>query len=346
MLRLRARLIDLTTRTGVARVFLTASAKLPPNWQRLTVLTWHRIAKVVHPCFDQGVMAASPEEFDLQIAIIKEKFSIIDIAALMRYRDERRPLPPNPVLLTFDDGYRDNLTVALPILQEHHAKAVFFIPTGFMGERKLFSWERVSALIARSQRPQIQISYPEPMHLSLGSEEARRHASRLLSRLCRTRVHIDLPRFLTELGEACEVQWDAAIERAIADELILDWNGVRALVQAGMDVQSHGESHALFPVIPAEEVLRDALASRQALEAQTGTLQVAIAYPAGAGVGPGHPGHAAVEKAGYKLGFSLDSGTCRLGCISDWLNLPRVCAEPGMTENQFRGFLAFPALLA
>jgi peptidoglycan/xylan/chitin deacetylase (PgdA/CDA1 family) len=291
------------------------------------------------------VVDASPEQFDRQVAILKDGYSLIDLDALLKYRDEGRPLPPNPALLTFDDGYRETVTVALPILRRHGVKAVFFIPTEFMEERKLFPWELIHALVARCRRREIDVTYPERMHFTFSDERARLEAARSLSRSSRTYRTIDWKRFFAELVKACEVDWDAQTERATADELILDWDGVRALVAAGMDVQSHGHSHALYPFISAEEVLRDASVSRQLLASKTGLPQVAIAYPAGAHLPCGSPGYAALERAGCRLGFTLDLPTCRLHSISDWLRLPRLSAEPTMNEAQFRGFLAFPNVL-
>ena len=163
--------------------------------------------------------------------------------------------------------------------------------------------------------------------------------------LSRARTGVDEERFLTGLAVACEVPWDSSIERGIADELILDWDGVRALVEAGMEVQSHGHGHALFPFISPEQVLNEASESRQMLEARTGQKQVAIAYPAGAGLAPGQASYAAVEEAGYKLGFCLGGKSLRVGQVSDWLNIPRLTSHPELTEERFRGFLAFPNLL-
>ncbi len=135
------------------------------------------------------------------------------------------------------------------------------------------------------------------------------------------------------------------MERGIADELILDWNGVRALVEAGMEVQSHGHSHALFPFISPEQVLQEASQSRRILEAETGQQQFAIAYPAGAGPIPGQSSYDAVVSAGYKLGFCVRGRCSRLGQISDWFRLTRLTSNSELTEERFRGFLTFPNFL-
>ena len=149
--------------------------------------------------------------------------------------------------------------------------------------------------------------------LSLADADARHQTARRLFRVGKTQLQMDWTPFLNELADACEVHWDENMERGHADELILDWNGVRALVEAGMDVQSHGESHRIFPTITAEEVLREARTSREVLQAQTGLPQYALAYPAGFGFPPGHPGYRAVEQAGYTMAFRfngvLPSGT-------------------------------------
>src|SRR5512144_2566266 len=61
--------------------------------------------------------------------------------SLERVRDHYvagAPLPSGAVLITFDDGYRDNLKNALPILQRHGSPAVIFVPIGFLdGDRPL-----------------------------------------------------------------------------------------------------------------------------------------------------------------------------------------------------------------
>jgi peptidoglycan/xylan/chitin deacetylase (PgdA/CDA1 family) len=344
MLRLRARLTTILDRTGVAPAFLAATAKIPSSWQRLTVMSWHRVTRDVAPGFDQGVADATPEQFSRQLAILKEHFSLVDIADIVRYRDEGRPLLPNPALLSFDDGYRDCLATALPILRRNKARAVFFVPTAYMGTGRLFPWERVGATLARSPRSEIDINYPEPVHLSLRDDAARTRSARRLDHLFRTHTGIDESRFHDELAAACEVYWDQDIERKLAADLILDWDGVRALVDAGMDVQSHSDTHAYFPCITADDVLREASTSRQVLEQQIGEAPTALAYPAGDGLLPGNPGHTAIAKAGYRVAFILGKGARRLGSIWDWLNIPRIASERGMTEDQFRGSLAFPTI--
>jgi len=61
------------------------------------------------------------------------------------------PLPPQAVLITFDDGYRDNLENALPVLRRHGYPAVLFVPIGFLDGRPLPHEESLHALGIRNQ---------------------------------------------------------------------------------------------------------------------------------------------------------------------------------------------------
>jgi peptidoglycan/xylan/chitin deacetylase (PgdA/CDA1 family) len=58
----------------------------------------------------------------------------VGLDAVLAHYVDGAPLPPSAVLITFDDGYRDNLENAVPILRRHGYPAVIFVPIGYVGE--------------------------------------------------------------------------------------------------------------------------------------------------------------------------------------------------------------------
>lgn len=62
-------------------------------------------------------------------------YTPVSLDAVRDYYLDGAPLPPGAVLITFDDGYRDNLENALPILREHGYPAVVFVPIGYLDDR-------------------------------------------------------------------------------------------------------------------------------------------------------------------------------------------------------------------
>src|SRR6185369_15832086 len=98
-----------------------------------------------------GTLDAEPAAFERQLDIIQRHFEISSIDDLVRHR-YGRPLPPNPILITFDDAYRDNYDIVLPILRKRGVRAAFFIATAFPGAGQLYWWDRVAIFLRRARR--------------------------------------------------------------------------------------------------------------------------------------------------------------------------------------------------
>jgi peptidoglycan/xylan/chitin deacetylase (PgdA/CDA1 family) len=330
-------------RAGVLGLVLQARGRALLPWRTLTVLTFHRVAPPNAPGFDPDVNDTTPEAFDRQVGLLKRYFTLIDTAALEVHRTGG-PLPPNPAMITFDDGYRDNHDQALPILKRHQARAVFFVATQYVDERRIFWWERINRAVMASTRRRLALRYPEERGFDLSSDAGRRDAVRALLLVVKRHVGLDLPRFLADLEGAAGTPLNREQERAIADVMVMSWDHVRALKAAGMDVQSHTHQHRILQTLGDDQVTADLRTSRSILEAQIDAPVYALAYPAGKPISA-HPGlRRAVRRAGIRVGLTTAPSALRLGRSVDWLDIPRVTVERGMTEPFFRGCLAFPRL--
>ena len=98
-------------------------------------------------------LSVSPEAFEEQMAYLqKAGYHSITLQDLVLHLQTGRNLPPKPVVLTFDDGYVDNYTVAYPILRRHGFTGAFFIITGFADRRAdgYMSWDQITDLHAKS----------------------------------------------------------------------------------------------------------------------------------------------------------------------------------------------------
>src|SRR5207253_1625094 len=75
--------------------------------------------------------------FDEQMAQLRELgYTAVDLDAVLDHYAESKPLPEGAVLITFDDGYRDNLENAAPVLHKHGYPAVQFVPIAYIGDRQ------------------------------------------------------------------------------------------------------------------------------------------------------------------------------------------------------------------
>ncbi|MEM1030729.1 MAG: polysaccharide deacetylase family protein [Myxococcota bacterium] len=325
-------------RTGAGDALVRARRWGTP-W--LTAVTYHRIG----PPDDAGALDpetfdARAEQFERQIRYLREHHTPVSLSDLRRYLDGAS-LPPNPVFVSFDDGYRECLTTARPILDRYGVKATFFVATAFTEDRRLPWWDRLALLIRRRREPIVNLERPYPMRIDLRDEEGARQG---LLVLIKTHYGLDLEGFLADLGRAAGARLPRDEERALVDRHLCTWDELRALKAAGHDLQSHTHTHRVLHTL-APDALREELARSQAiLTERVGGPVDAIAYPVGYPVGGAHRIRRALAATGYRLGFSNNSGANAWGRRPDRFDIRRVAADASFSDAWFRSFMALPPL--
>jgi len=100
--------------------------------RNLVVLMYHKVNGV-----DGNTVTVPPGAFDAQMAQLGELgYTVVSLEDVIAHYVDRRPLPERAVLITFDDGYIDNLEHAVPILQRYGYPAVLFAPIGYLGAKR------------------------------------------------------------------------------------------------------------------------------------------------------------------------------------------------------------------
>ena len=110
------------------------------------ILMYHRVAYVRH---DPWALAVEPERFEEQIAYVTQHRTPMSVEELVE-RLRSKTLPANAVAVTFDDGYRDNLVNAKPVLARYGVPATLFLATGFVGHDTPFWWDELATMILAS----------------------------------------------------------------------------------------------------------------------------------------------------------------------------------------------------
>jgi peptidoglycan/xylan/chitin deacetylase (PgdA/CDA1 family) len=326
---------------------LALAARRRGLWPRagLTVVTYHRVVDSADVGdLDPDLIDATPDEFDAQMAYLRKNFHPVSIEEVLAAHHGGPKLRPDSVLVTFDDGYLDNYEHALPVLKRHDIKALFFVATGYISDRRLFWWERVGLTVRRSTRAQAHLDYPQAEELDLSSPAAKKKAIRRLNRIIKDQYGLDLERFLDGVASACGVTWDPEEGRALGDRSLMTWDHVRGLRAAGMGVGSHTHSHRILLTLLPGELPMELAGSRAALEERLGEPVTTIAYPAGKSITAVVPVRQAVADAGYELGFSTAPGMNLLSRGEDPLDLRRVVADRSVPTGLARTWLTFPFL--
>jgi len=108
------------------------------SWpKRIPILMYHYVEYVQ----DKGdtirrSLDITPYIFERQIeTLVNDGYAFITMSEVGEMFDGKRSVPDKPVVLTFDDGYRDFYTDAYPIIKKYHVKATAYIISGFLGYR-------------------------------------------------------------------------------------------------------------------------------------------------------------------------------------------------------------------
>jgi peptidoglycan/xylan/chitin deacetylase (PgdA/CDA1 family) len=307
----------------------------------LSVLCYHSVGEPGpdYP-FDADVIDVTPAQLRQQLDVVARHFTIIDIDRLCHGLESGR-FPPNPLLITFDDGYRSCASAALPILQEFGFPATFFIATDYVNHRRLYWWDRINYLVKKSRKDRLHLRYPRDLELELGD---RPMAIGRLLRVVKDEYKLDLDHFLASVADAAGVDWGADIETRLANQLIMTWDEVRSLRQAGMDIQSHTRSHRVLQTLSADRLVDELAGSRADIEHQVGTPVRTLAYPVGYSIRHVPRIRSAVQRAGYELGFTNATGMNYLWRATDPFDVRRVSMMRDQSTSMFRGLLAVPPL--
>ena len=142
---MRAELAKRLLKNGLYRTIGEATATIAPvngSDHRLRVLMYHKVND--GPLAPLTVQVA---QFDEQMSHLRELgYTVVDLDAVLAHYGTGAPLPQRPVLITFDDGYRDNLENAAPVLERHGYPAVIFVPIGYLDDAQPLPHEERFAL--------------------------------------------------------------------------------------------------------------------------------------------------------------------------------------------------------
>ncbi len=282
-------------------MFRLATSLLSPGGARgrLSAFIFHRVVPAHDPLQPSEPDA---EQFDRILGWIGSQFRVLSpLEACERLFDFS--LPPRAAVITFDDGYRDNCEVALPLLQRHRMTAAFFIATGYLNDGTMFN-DRVLEAVRAARTDRLDAGWLGLGVLELGAPAQRRVA---VSRLLQGVKYLPPAQRLAAVSRIEDAGGGAP--RA---DLMMGDDQVRQLSRAGMQVGGHTRSHPILRSLDDGEALREIAAGRDDLRAITGEVPALFAYPNGKLGDDFDERHQRMARyAGFRFAFTTEPGASR-----------------------------------
>jgi peptidoglycan/xylan/chitin deacetylase (PgdA/CDA1 family) len=316
-------------RTPVRELFLRRRAN-----RYLTVVAYHRIHPPVGPeyPFNAGVIEATPEEFTRQLRYLRSNLDLISMGELVAGLERPERLPARPGLITFDDGYRDNYDIALPLLREAGVPACFFLITRLVGTAEAPWPDQVACCLKFSRDTRIESPFAsdDPPY---DTRPIRVNGS--VIRFLRNAKQVTYTRFqeiLATLRETTGVNPDDYSDRP----LLLSWDEVRKMKAIGMAIGGHTRTHPSLAGIEDPALLRDEVRGcREDIAQHTGTPPEVFAYPFGTQTTMSATAAAEVAHAGFRAAFSFVNTFAGRPPAGDRFCIPRLY---GKCRDGFTGF--------
>lgn len=273
------------------------------------ILIYHRVLPVPDPLFPYEVTAL---DFDRQMGALAAIFQVLPLPeAVERLRN--RSLPVRAACVTFDDGYRDNLEVALPILKRHGVPATVFVATDFLDGGRMWN-DTVIEAVRRAKGAELDLGRLELGHWPVTTIKDRRIAIAALLPRLKYREFEMRTRLADEIANIAGAE--------LPSDLMLASQQVCELHREGIEIGAHTRSHPILAIMDNEQAREQIVTNKRCLEELLGAPVCLFAYP------NGKPGQdyrrehvRMVREAGFMAAVSTATGVATVG--ADIHQLPR-----------------------
>lgn len=218
------------------------------------------------------------EDFEKQLVFLKENFRVIALREYVESLRSQTPLPPNAVVITFDDGYENNYSTAYPLLKKYRMPATFYIATDFVEKGEPLWVDRLACAFAFTDKPAFNPE-PEIAGVSLKSQRDRIEA------YLRTK---------NKLKRLKNNEREKLLDR-IAGDLLgnvphdpprlfypLKREQIREMARSGLiEIGAHSLRHPILTSLPLDQARTEIVSSKEKASEISGQEVTSFSYPDG-----------------------------------------------------------------
>lgn len=295
------KLIALAHQTGLFGISHRLWAK------SLTVLNYHRIDKPENnPDTFQPNISATPEEFRRQMLYLSRWFNVVSLQDVTNWLVNKKPLPHQAALITFDDGYLDNYTNAYPILREFKFPAVIYLTSGYIATDRPFYWDLAAYCFHYTKRD--HIAFPNGVEKKWKSHQEKSQVLKQWIETLKGLEEVQKKIWVDRLPEILDI----AIPQAFFQKLVMNWDQVREMSTNGIEFGAHTITHPILTRIPEQQIREEIQGSKKKIESEIGKPITSFAYPNGMRTDINDIVIKITKNSGFTTAFTLFNGPTSL----------------------------------
>lgn len=294
----------------------------------IKILCYHRITD---DCFDPLCMNIKVDVFEEMVRHLKKNYNIISLEKAVGLLKSGEGAPENTIVITFDDGYRDNYTNAFPILKKYDVPATIFLTAGAINSGDTLWYSAVVDAFEKTDKTYVDLRYLNlgayPLVSNSDKLRAAKEAAIYSKYFKKEERDIFLKNILKELGVNCE--------NGSNSHSMLTWNDIKIMEDSGVSFASHGMYHSILTTLTPEQAQSEIASSKRLIKEKTGIDVSFFSYPNGESNDFNKEIVEMLKGSGYRAACSLIRGSNKNAPL---FALRRYCITYGMISNVFGNF--------
>ena len=279
---------------------------------KLLVLTYHRVLED----YDEIIDDIDAVQFTQQMETLSQYFNVMSLEEGLN-QVRTGDIAPGAVCITFDDGYRDNYDVALPILNALDIPATFFVATGYLGDGRMWN-DIVVESVKRTRLTDLDLTSLSLDKYAVTSTQQKLTLIGVLINRWRNQSLDERNQLALKLSQIAQVEF--------SERIMMNEDEIKKLSDAGMEIGGHTVNHPILASTSAEDARYEIEQGKAHLENITGKQLRYFAYPSGRVEKDYRQEHKEiVEQAGFTAALTMNSGA--IDQNANMYELPRISID-------------------
>lgn len=267
------------------------------------ILVYHRVCPLNTKNDLLKDLIVEPNIFERQIKYIKKNCNVVSLNYLINSLLNGQEFYKNCVVITFDDAYEDNYTYTFPVLRNYNLPATIFVPTAFVGNNRIFGWERLALILKNTKKSQLEFQHKNRRYsFKLKGVRNKLKIFKSISRILKYCNEIEENTLLNTLSDLLD------IKEKLPPSRILSWNQIKEMSAHNITFGAHAHTHQCLSILDNQKINDELYVPKKLLEQYLDKEVISFAYPYGEDSDFTRNSIDMVAKAGYKSALTMIQG--------------------------------------
>jgi len=241
------------------------------------ILAYHRIVDDLSSnyIFNSEVYSSTLEDFDRQMEYVSKNFNVVNFKQLEDSLSNDT-VENNTLVVTFDDGYYDNYSLAMPVLNKYGISATIFLATDYIDSGELFWFDAVAGFINTFEEDLLKLS-----SINLTFDLTKKSRTNVFKTIGSILKNSDDSVRVSLMDEIYNKYNYSVIDEDYEKAKPLSWDNVIEMSQNNIEFGAHSKSHCFLSRISSNQLSSEINESKLKIEKMIGIPVNSFCYPAG-----------------------------------------------------------------